>query len=347
MRGTAPQEQRRFRGTRAPAAEAPPSETAVAGPLRWHLTSCRLSAGLRKCRGRARGGHRGAVPTAACTGHLVTAQAFLAGPLCSERERRLRNQQSTCGSQGPRKSQGRSRCVLQPRWPRWTPGLKLGNVVSTVRGAGPPARPTIWSLSVWMAPSLPPAEPSLGNPQAGAGPLEISQKPLWRVQTHLPVETDTSVTPGGWWQSQRAPIFLLTSLRGYFPRSGVSNLKSQGPWVWSLSSGVYRAGRYRAEVGALFHGGAPKEPRRGCSSSGLRPDLAVPSALASASANPAEAPPSLTLQAAAPPLRPRSDAGRVLNIVPSPCSNLFPVWTVPQSPHFPCRAQVQAALAFS
>lgn len=57
----------------------------------------------------------------------------------------------------------------------------------------------------------------------------------------------------------------------------------------------------------------------------------LPSAPTSVSS---EAPPALTFPSAAPPFRPCSNVGQVVNIIPFPCSNLFPVWTVP-CPKFP------------
>lgn len=108
------------------------------------------------------------------------------------------------------------------------------NTVSTVEGAEPPGPPYhLFFISVdgsiLSTPRMVPEKPA----RRGGAPGN-SQTPLPCVQISLPSKTDTSVTPGGWCRSQRAPIFILTSLRGNFPRSRISNLKSQG-YVHGLS----------------------------------------------------------------------------------------------------------------
>lgn len=102
-----------------------------------------------------------------------------------------------------------------------------------------------------------------------------------------------------------------------------------------LSSRVYRTQRYRGpEVGGLFPSWVSTgETLQDTVCSSLLSDLAIPLPSAPTSVS-SEAPPALTFPSAAPPFRLCSNVGQVINIIPFPCSNLFPVWTVPP-PTFP------------
>lgn len=131
------------------------------------------------------------------------------------------------------------------------------NTVSTVEGAEPPGPPYhLFFISVdgsiLSTPRMVPEKPA----RRGGAPRN-SQTPLPCVQISLPSKTDTSVTPGGWCRSQRAPIFILTSLRGNFPRSRISNLKSQGLCARSVSpqGSIGHRGTEALRWGAYSHHG--------------------------------------------------------------------------------------------
>lgn len=131
------------------------------------------------------------------------------------------------------------------------------NTVSTVEGAEPPGPPYhLFFISVdgsiLSTPRMVPEKPA----RRGGAPRN-SQTPLPCVQISLPSKTDTSVTSGGWCRSQRAPIFILTSLRGNFPRSRISNLKSQGLCARSVSpqGSIGHRGTEALRWGAYSHHG--------------------------------------------------------------------------------------------